>query len=290
MIPSDWQHTIARPVLIRGTGLHSGSPAVARLLPANPDEGITFARTDLPGAPRIPACLDEVAATARSIVLGGSVRVATVEHLMSAARGLGVDNMLVEVEGEELPCGDGSALVFVEALQAAGSARQDAPRIPLVVDEPLWASEGGSMIAALPAGRFQVTYVVTAHLASLAPQMAEFREDADDFAASIAPARTWGMAAEIEALRAQGMARGVSLETVLAIGPQGFLNEPRFPNEMARHKILDAIGDLALLGRPVRAHIVAVRAGHALHVALAREIARRFAGGRNARGGQHVGH
>lgn len=282
MITVGCQRTIARPVTIRGAGLHSGAPAVARLLPAHAGAGIAFLRTDVAGATPIPARLEEVVATARSIVLGGSVRVATVEHLMSAACGLGVENLLVEVEGEELPCGDGSALIFVEALGAAGSVDQDAPRVPIVLDEPVWASEGGSMIAALPSGRFQVTYVVTADAASMAPQMAEFREGLDDYAASIAPARTWGMAAEIEALRAQGMARGVSLETVLAIGPDGFLNEPRFPNEMARHKVLDAIGDLALLGRPVRAHFVAVRAGHGLHVALAREIARRFGGGRDA--------
>ncbi len=290
MITVGCQRTIARPALIRGAGLHSGAPAAARLLPAPAGAGIAFLRTDVAGATPIPARLEEVAATARSVVLGGSVRVATVEHLMSASYGLGIENLLVEVEGEELPCGDGSALIFVEALEAAGSVDQDAPRAPIVLEEPVWASEGGSMIAALPAGQFQVTYVVTADAASMAPQMAEFREGVDDFAASIAPARTWGMAAEIEALHAQGMARGVSLETVLAIGPDGFLNEPRFPNEMARHKILDAIGDLALLGRPVRAHIVAVRAGHGLHVALAREIARRFGDGRDARGGQHVGY
>ncbi|MDQ7840204.1 MAG: UDP-3-O-acyl-N-acetylglucosamine deacetylase [bacterium] len=282
MITGGCQRTIARPVTIRGAGLHSGAPAVARLLPAPAGAGIAFLRTDVAGATPIPARLEEVVATARSIVLGGSVRVATVEHLISAACGLGIDNLLVEVEGEELPCGDGSALIFVEALQAAGTVNQDAPRAPMVPDEPVWVSEGGSMIAAMPCERFRVTYVVTANAASMAPQMAEFREDLDDYAASIAPARTWGMAAEIEALRAQGMARGVSLETVLAIGPDGFLNEPRFPNEMARHKILDAIGDLGLLGRPVRAHIVAVRAGHGLHVALAREIARRFGGGRDA--------
>lgn len=282
MITAGCQRTIAHPVTIKGAGLHSGAPAVARLLPTPVGTGIAFLRSDVAGATPIAARLEEVVATARSVVLGGPVRVATVEHLMSSAAGLGIDNLLVEVEGEELPCGDGSALIFVEALGAAGAVDQDAPRVPIVLDEPVWASEGGSMIAALPAGWFQVTYVVTANASSMARQMAEFSEDLDDYAASIAPARTWGMAAEIEALRAQGMARGVSLETVLAIGPDGFLNEPRFPNEMARHKILDAIGDLALLGRPVRAHIVAVRAGHGLHVALAREIARRFGGGRDA--------
>lgn len=278
MISGGLQRTIARPVTVAGTGLHTGAASVARLYPAPAGQGVTFRRADIAGSPPIPARLDEVVATARGVVLGRAVRVATVEHLLSATWGMGIENLIVELEGEELPCGDGSALNFVEALGAAGTVELGAPKAPIVPDEPIWVSEGASMIVAVPAPQFQVTYVVTADGAALAPQIAEFCEAVDDYATAIAPARTWGMAAEIESLRARGLARGASLATTLVIGPDGFLNEPRFPNEMARHKILDAVGDLALLGRPVRAHIVAVRAGHGLHVALAREIARRFGG------------
>jgi UDP-3-O-acyl N-acetylglucosamine deacetylase len=269
------QRTIAGPVVVTGTGLHTGSAVRARLLPAPPGSGVWFRRVDLEGAPRIRASLDEVVSTHRGVVLGRRARVATVEHLLSAARGLGVDNMEVELEGDELPCGDGSAQIFVEALQRAGLAGQPAQRQPIALQAPVWVSRTSSIIVAVPSGTLRFTYVATADGAALEPQIAEFNDEEDDYAADIAPARTWGLMAEVDSLRASGLARGASLSTTLVIGPEGFVNEPRFTNEMARHKILDAIGDLALLGCPLRAHVVAVRAGHALHVALAREIARR---------------
>lgn len=267
------QRTIARPVTVSGTGLHSGLHTVAHLMPAAPDRGVAFRRLDIEGAPAIPARLGEVVATARGVVLGRQAPVATVEHLLSAARGLGIDNLTVELDGEELPCGDGSAQIFVEALTGAGAVDQDAPRRPIVLEQPVWASRRGSIIVAVPSPWLQVTYVATADGAALAPQMAQFHAGRDDYAVAIAPARTWGLAVEVEALRARGLARGASTATALVIGPDGFMNEPRFPDELARHKILDAIGDLSLLGRPLCAHVVAVRAGHSLHVALAHEIA-----------------
>jgi UDP-3-O-acyl N-acetylglucosamine deacetylase len=273
---SSLQHTIARPVAVSGVGLHTGDATTARLMPAPAGAGVTFRRVDLPGAPEVRANLDEVVATSRGVVLGRAARVATVEHLLSAARGLGIDNLRVDLDGEELPCGDGSAQVFVEAIERAGREPLDAPRQPITLPAPVWASNGGSMIVAVPAEGLRVTYLVTADGATLAPQIAEFRDDIEAYREAIAPARTWGLATEVEALRAVGLARGASLATTLVIGPEGFVNEPRFPNEMARHKILDAIGDLALLGRPLRAHVVAVRAGHGLHIALAREIAGRM--------------
>jgi UDP-3-O-acyl N-acetylglucosamine deacetylase len=272
------QRTIARPAVVSGVGLHTGREVTARLLSARVGNGVTFRRIDLPGAPEVAANLDQVVATDRGVVLGHDARVATVEHLLSAARGLGIDNLLVELTGEELPCGDGSARIFVEALEEAGLVTQAVPQRPITLDGPVWAANGGSMIVAVPADGLWITYLVTADGASLAPQIAEFRDGADSYADAIAPARTWGLAAEVEALRARGLARGASLATTLVIGPGGFVNEPRFPDEMARHKILDAIGDLALLGRPLHAHVVAVRAGHGLHIALAREIAGRLRG------------
>jgi UDP-3-O-acyl N-acetylglucosamine deacetylase len=271
------QRTIGRPVTVSGVGLHTGGAATARLAPAPAGEGVTFRRVDLPDAPVVPASLDEVVATSRGVVLGRGARVATVEHLLSAARGMGIDNLRVDIDGEELPCGDGSAQIYVEALLRAGLVAQEAPRLPIVLDGPVWAGNGHSMIVAVPAADLRITYVVTADGAMLAPQIAEYHVEADAYAEAIAPARTWGLAAEVETLRAQGLARGASLATTLVIGPGGFMNEPRFANELARHKILDAIGDLALLGRPLCAHVVAVRAGHGLHIALAREIAGRLA-------------
>jgi UDP-3-O-[3-hydroxymyristoyl] N-acetylglucosamine deacetylase len=270
------QRTIARPVTVAGVGLHTGETSAARLLPAPAGEGVTFKRLDLPGTACVSATLEEVIATSRGVVLGHEVRVATVEHLLSAARGVGIDNLRVELEAEELPCGDGSAQIFIDAFERAGIVEQEAPQHPITLEAPVWAAQGTSMIVAVPGAGLRVTYLVTADGAALAPQIAEFREGDDVYSKAIAPARTWGLAAEVEALRARGLARGASLATTLVIGPDGFVNEPRFPNELARHKILDAIGDLALLRRPLHAHVVAVRAGHGLHVALAREIAVRL--------------
>lgn len=273
MITAGVQRTIARPVLVAGEGIHTGARSVARLLPAPASSGVRFRRVDLPGAPPVAATLDQVVATSRGVVLGREARIATVEHLLSAAMGLGIDNLEIELDGEELPCGDGSAQIFAEALDRAGAVAQHAPRCPIALAEPVWAADGARMIAAVPGPGLRITYMVTADGAPLDPQLAEFDEAHDLFAAAIAPARTWGLAAEVDALRAGGLARGASQSNVLALGPDGYMNAPRFPNELARHKILDVIGDLALLGRPLRAHVIAVRAGHGLHVSLARAIA-----------------
>jgi UDP-3-O-acyl N-acetylglucosamine deacetylase len=273
MITTAMQRTIARPAEVAGEGIHTGARTAARMLPAPASSGVTFRRTDLPGAPRLTARLDEVVATSRGVVLGRAARVATVEHLLSAAMGLGIDNLLVELDGEELPCGDGSARIFAEALDGAGTVEQDAPRRPIALAEPVWAADGARMIVAVPSPGLRISYMVTADGTPLEPQFADFDEARDAFAADIAPARTWGLAGEVDALRAGGLARGASLFNVLTLGPNGYVNAPRFPNELARHKILDAIGDLALLGRPLRAHIIAVRAGHGLHISLARAIA-----------------
>jgi UDP-3-O-acyl N-acetylglucosamine deacetylase len=274
MTVGESQRTLAGPVTVAGSGLHSGAHAVARLLPGPPDHGVVFRRVDLADGPVVPARLSEVVETAFGVVLGRRVRVATVEHLLSAARGVGVDNLMVELHGEELPCGDGSAQVFVEAFHEAGVVDQGVPRSYITLDSTLTVGDGASLIAAVPSSRFHVTCVATVDRTSLPPQIAEYDAQIDDYAAAIAPARTWGLWEDEATLKARGLARGASLATALIIGPDGFLNAPRFPNELARHKILDAVGDLALLGRPLRAHVVAVRSGHGLHVALAREIAR----------------
>lgn len=272
----EWQRTLGGPVTVAGIGLHSGAHSVARLLPAPPDHGVVFRRVDLPDAPVVPARVSEVVDTAFAVVLGQRARVATVEHLLSAARGVGVDNLLVELHGEEMPCGDGSARVYVDAFWEAGIVDQDAPRTYITLDTTLMVADGPSLIAAVPSPRFHVTCVATVDRTSLPPQIAEYDPQVDDFASAVAPARTWGLSSDEAALKAKGLARGASVATVLLIGPDGFVNPPRFSNEMARHKILDAVGDLALLGRPLQAHVVAVRSGHRLHIALAREIAGRL--------------
>lgn len=276
MTAGELQRTISRPVTISGIGLHSGLHTVVRILPAAPDHGVIFRRVDLPNGPLVPARLSEVVETTRGVVLGQRARVATVEHFLSAARGVGVDNLIVELDQEELPCGDGSAQVFVDAIHEAGIAEQGVPRACITLDATLTVGDGTSLIAAVPSPRFHMTCVTTVDRTTLPPQIAEYDSQIDDYAAAVAPARTWGLKEDQAVLKARGLARGASLETALIIGPEGFMNPPRFPNELARHKILDAVGDLALLGRPLRAHVVAIRSGHSLHIALAREIARQL--------------
>ncbi len=268
------QRTITRAVHLSGIGLHTGGPVSCRMLPAPPDHGVSFSRVDAAQAPTIPARLSEVVATDRGVVLGHTMRVATVEHLLAAAHGLGIDNLTVEVNGEELPCGDGSGLIFTDALMQAGPVEQDAPRHPIAVTAPVWAIRERSLVVAIPAPQLRVTVLTTVEGTSIPAQVAEFDAGVDDFVATMASARTWGFAAELDALRTRALARGASLDNVLGIGANGYLNEPRFSNEVARHKVLDLIGDLALLGRPLHAHVVAIRSGHGLHIALARLIAR----------------
>ncbi len=269
------QRTIGRPVTISGIGLHSGAHTVVRIVPAPPNHGVVFRRVDLPDGPLVPARLSEVVETTRGVVLGERARVATVEHFLSAARGVGIDNLMVELDAEELPCGDGSAQIFVDAIHEAGMVEQGVPRACITLDATLTVGDGASLIAAVPSPRFHMTCVATVDRTALPPQIAEYDSGTDDYAAAIAPARTWGLKEDETGLKARGLARGASLATALIIGPEGFLNPLRFPNELARHKILDAVGDLALLGLPLRAHVVAVRSGHSLHIALAREIAGR---------------
>jgi UDP-3-O-[3-hydroxymyristoyl] N-acetylglucosamine deacetylase len=203
----------------------------------------------------------------------GASGVRTVEHLMSAAWALGVDNLDVEIDGPELPGLDGSALPIVRALRAAGVRALPVPRRTLTVAAPVWVRDGDAWAIALPAPRLEATYVVTLAPPGPGDQAATYDASRDDYEETIAPARTWGYEAEAAAMRARGMALGASLDNTLVVGGDGFLNIPRFANEAARHKLLDLLGDLALLGCDLHAAVIVVRGGHQLHVALARAIA-----------------
>jgi UDP-3-O-acyl N-acetylglucosamine deacetylase len=265
------QGTIAATVRLGGIGLHSGRFHEAVLRPAPADTGIVF-RPVSPRGAVVRATLDAVTATAGRVVLGGEDGVATVEHLLSAAWAAGVDNLDVEVSGNELPGMDGSALPFFQALQRAGRERLDTPKPLLRVREPVWVGEGRSWAVALPAPRFGVACVVTLDAPRMEELGATFDPAQDRYEEVIAPARTWGYERDAEALRRRGLALGASLENTLVIGGAGYLNVPRFPNEAARHKILDLLGDLALLGQEIQAYVIAVCATHTIHVALAKAL------------------
>jgi len=265
------QHTIAAPVTLRGTGLHTGRVIEMILRPAQQGNGVTFRRSGRHGTP-IPATLTSVTGTTNCVVLGGAEGVHTVEHLLSAAWALGVDNLDVEVSDAEIPGMDGSALPLVRAIRSAGIRSQAAPRPVLQVREPAWVGGDDGWAVAFPAPRFAAACVVTLEPPGPGDQAATYDPARDAYEETIAPARTWGYEKDAEALRARGLALGASLENTLVIGGSGFLNPARFPNEPARHKLLDLLGDLALLGRAINGVVIAVRAGHSLHVALAQAL------------------
>jgi UDP-3-O-[3-hydroxymyristoyl] N-acetylglucosamine deacetylase len=267
-VEGDCQRTIAGTVTLTGIGLHSGRLEEVTLRPAPPGAGIVFRRGGRHTA--IPATLAAVTDTTGCITLGGEVR--TVEHLLSAAWALGVDNLEVEVAHEEVPGMDGSALPFVHALRAAGLHAQSIARPVVRVRTPAWAAKGDGWVVALPAPHFAVACVASLDISGPQDQAATFDPARDLYEETIAPARTWGYERDAETLRRRGLARGASLENTLVIGSAGFLNPPRFANEAARHKVLDLLGDLALLGREIHGSVIAVRAGHSLHVALAQAL------------------
>lgn len=257
---------------VAGIGLHSGKMAEVACAPASPHAGIVFVRRDLPVAVPIPARLDAVRDTHRGVTLGSTAVIRTVEHLLAAAAGLGISNLRVEVHGEELPALDGSAMPYVDLLAEAGVKEQPADWPVQQLHAPVWVGGSSAWVLAVPAETLRITYIVPTGHARLGTQIADFDARRDRFAEQIAPARTWGFLEDLQELQVAGLALGASTANALGIGPQGYLTPPRFPEEPARHKVLDLIGDLSLLGRPLAAHIIAMGAGHALHIALARQI------------------
>jgi UDP-3-O-[3-hydroxymyristoyl] N-acetylglucosamine deacetylase len=267
------QQTLRRPISCTGIGLHSGNKVTLSLKPAPADSGIRFRRTDLGGI-EIPATVAHLAginyATGLSRDIGS---VDTVEHLLSALSSLGVDNLIVELNHPEVPIMDGSAAPWVYLINEAGLKRQSAPRQYLKVLRPISLSRGDKRIAIYPSDHFKVTYSIAFDHPLLRHQSRTMRITADAFVEDIAPARTFGFLKEVEMLRQQGLALGGSLENAIVIGDTGVLNNAlRFDDEFVRHKILDVIGDLALLGHPVIGHVVAHRGGHALHTAFAAQV------------------
>jgi UDP-3-O-acyl N-acetylglucosamine deacetylase len=275
------RRTLRRPTApLAGVGLFTGAPATARILPA-PGGGLRFLRVDLRGSPPIPASaafiaepLPRIPARHTALAAGGA-SVLTVEHILSALAGAGVTDALVEVDGPEVPILDGSAAVFAGAIAAAGLA--DGPRTiePIEVREPLRVEQGGASITVSPFERALYRYELDyGPGAPVPPQAAEIDLGRGAYAAGVAPARTFCLEEEARAMRAAGLFGHLTAREMLVIGPGGPVeNTYRFPDEPARHKLLDLIGDLALAGRPIRGRVVAVKAGHALNHRMARRLA-----------------
>ena len=267
------QQTLRRSVSCDGIGLHSGRRVTLRLRPAPPDHGIRFRRLDLDGL-EVPAIAARVAGIDYATGLAqDAASVDTVEHLLAALVGLGIDNVTVELNQAEVPIMDGSAASFVYLIHEAGVRRLKARRRFLRVARTISLSYGDKSIALYPADDFRVTYRISFDHPLLRHQSRSQCVTEESFIEEIAPARTFGFLKEIEQLRQRGLALGGSLDNAVVLDETGVLNSSlRFEDECVRHKILDVIGDLALVGYPLIGHLVAHRGGHALHVAFARRI------------------
>ena len=267
------QRTLRRSISCAGIGLHSGNKVTLSLKPAPSDFGIRFRRTDLGGV-EIPATVHHLAGINYATGLSRDAgTVDTVEHLLAALVSLGVDNVIVELNHPEVPIMDGSAAPFVYLINEAGVKRLTSPRRYLKVMRPISLSRGDKRIALYPSEHFKVTYSIAFEHPLLRHQSRTIRINEESFVEEIAPARTFGFLKEVEMLRQQGLALGGSLENAVVIGDTGVLNNAlRFDDECVRHKMLDVIGDLALVGHPIIGHLVAHRGGHALHTAFAAKV------------------
>ena len=272
------QRTISRSVTLSGPGLFSGEPATLTFAPAEADTGITFVREQDGKVATIPAHVSNVLKRPRRTCLrNGTLFVETVEHCMAALSGLGIDNAVVKISGGtvgELPGGDGSSKPFVDALREAGVVPQDAPLDPLIITKPDQVSSGDATLAALPgpADKLEIIYEFEAG-PPVGRQVFSFRLGDDDFVEQLAPARTFVFEQEANDLRARGLGKHLTPKDLLVISATGPIdNEFRYANECVRHKVLDLIGDLYLVGRPLRGRLVAHRSGHELNHQLARRL------------------
>lgn len=273
------QATLRTALRFAGIGLHTGVQSVATVMPAPPGTGIVFV-LDSPSRPgqtvRVPAVAENVVDTSRATVVGrdGAV-VSTTEHLLSALLAMGVSNAEIRVEGPEIPACDGSAQEFTEAIVAEGIVEQGGARAVLTIDEPFAMSVADRLIAVLPSPSFRVRFVAD-FPDPVGTQYFDGEIDASRYRSEIAAARTFGYLHEVEALRARGLARGGSLGNALVFAPDGPLQPLRWRNEVVRHKVLDLIGDFALLGAWPQCEIVAVKSGHELHALATRALRARM--------------
>ena len=271
------QHTLGAPAVFAGVGIHTGAHVRVAVRPAAAGAGITFIRVDVDDLDRVvPARAETVCNTRLGTVIGNAdgVTVSTVEHLMAAFCALGVDNAVVELDGPEVPIMDGSAQPFIELLDRAGRRRQEAPREYIEILEAVEVIEGDKRATLSPSDRFEVAFEILFDTRAIGRQRVDLAVDEEVFRAEIADARTFGFLHEVDALRAAGLARGASLENVVVIDGDMVMNAEglRRPDEFVRHKALDAVGDLYLLGAPLLGRFEGIYAGHALNNAVVRAL------------------
>jgi UDP-3-O-[3-hydroxymyristoyl] N-acetylglucosamine deacetylase len=270
------QTTLAAPVETSGVGLHTAVPVHVRLMPAPPDTGYVFIRTDLGGF-EIPASVEWVAhCSYATTLMRTGVMLSTVEHLLAALRGGGVDNVYIEVDNLEIPIMDGSAEVFTEMIERAKVVEQEAARRSLLIREKVSIEQGDRRISIEPADAYEIDCVIDFKHPLIGAQHFRVCVTNGTFGREIAAARTFGFTEEIEALRRANLIRGGSLDNAIVLTEDGMLNETslRFADEFVRHKILDIVGDLALLGMPIMGRVTAYKSGHILHAALMTKLLR----------------
>ncbi len=303
---SNKQRTVAGPVSMDGVGLHTGNLTSMTFKPAPENTGYRFVRTDLPGAPEVQAIVDNVVELQRgTTIASGDAKVHTVEHVLAAMVGMGVDNCIIELSNNEPPVGDGSSMPYVEMITKVGTVEQSQERQELVVDEPIryLDEQRGTEIVALPNDKYRVTVMVDYKNPALGSQHTGLFDLDAEFVTEFAPARTFCFLHEVEALYSQGLIQGGNLDNAIVIvdkemtdeelraslermnikgnaviGTNGILNNNslRFKNEPARHKLLDMIGDFALIGARLRAQVLAARPGHAANIEFARKVRRLY--------------
>jgi UDP-3-O-[3-hydroxymyristoyl] N-acetylglucosamine deacetylase/3-hydroxyacyl-[acyl-carrier-protein] dehydratase len=277
------QRTLGSEVCFSGTGLHSGDKAKMVFRPGAPDSGIKFVRSDIASRPEIKADVSNALVSgdnARRTVLGlGEVTISTVEHVLAAIHGLGLDNVTIDIDAGEPGEPDGSSAPFVEVLKQAGIVEQDAPKRYIEVTSPVSVSDGDVELIALPHRGFRVSFTIHYDHRLVGTQYASFEIAPDIFESEIAPARTFSLLEDVEKLKEQGLIKGGSLENSIVIGAEEIMNEGplRFSDEFVRHKILDLLGDLCLLGAPIKGHVISIRSGHATNLKMVRLLKERFA-------------
>lgn len=270
------QHTLKEDVTFAGIGIHTGQLVTMRFCPAKEGTGILFKRTDLAGQPLIPATVEYVCDTSRSTTIGvKDARIHTVEHVLAAIKAYQIDNLIIEISNLEPPVGNGSSDVFVKMIEEAGVKEQDDDMPVFQIDRPVYWSEGDIHLVALPSEEFRISYTLNyPDSKALKSQFHTLVVSGENFKNEIASCRTFSRYEEVSALMDRGLIKGGSLDNAVIIKDEAIFSKGGlyFPDEMARHKILDMIGDLSLVGFDFMAHIIAIRAGHASNFALSKKI------------------
>ena len=270
-----FQKTIRDRVSVKGLGLHKGQECALNFIPAPPNTGVYFIRADLPGKPNLKVDASSVKATSYATTLGGNAfSVSTVEHCLSALSALRIDNLYIELEGEEIPILDGSAGKFLSAIQSVGLIEQDQPRQYCYITHPLHCRDGDKVASIIPYQGLRITATIEFAHPIIGNQTIDIDVNEESFQREIANARTFGFMKDVEALQEKGLAMGGSLENAVVLDDHSILNPEglRWPDEFVRHKVLDALGDLVTLGMPLMGHVKLFKAGHDLMNQLIRTV------------------